>query len=181
MSDVSPHHYLENADLLYDELEIKQAIESLAKLIGKECSEDIPVVLTVMNGALVFAGQLIPYLNFPLELDYIHATRYEDGIEGRRITWLAKPKINLSGRNVIILDDILDQGITLKTIVEACYAEGARKVKTAVLLEKDLPEEKPIAADFVGLKAPNHYVFGFGMDIYGLWRNLPVIYGLNST
>ena len=93
--------------------------------------------------------------------------------------WTALPKVDLNGRVVILLDDILDEGVTLKAIQDKCFDLGATKVMTAVLVEKKLDHEKPIKADFVGLEVPNQYVFGYGMDAYGWWRNLPAIYALS--
>lgn len=177
----TPQYYLENADLLFNQQEVSTKIRSLASLIASECSNDFPLVLSVMNGALVFAGQLIPYLDFPLELDYIHATRYQGLTEGKEVTWLVKPRDNVKGRNVFILDDILDEGVTLNRIVDECYSCGAKQVKIAVLVEKELTKAKPIEADYVGFKVPDRYVFGCGMDVHGLWRNLPAIYALKST
>ena len=181
MRTVNPQHYLDNADLLYCEKDVSNAIQSLANNITNTSKNDFPIVLSVMNGALFFAGQLIPQLNFPLEVDYIHATRYQGDTEGQEIQWLARPNISLDNRNILILDDILDKGITLQAIVNDCYAKGARQVKTAVLVEKEMDETKPLQADYIGLKVPDRYVFGCGMDIYGLWRNLPAIYALNHT
>lgn len=180
MDKVNPHQYIEGSDLLLNEQVVSQTIRSLGALITTECADDFPVVLSVMNGALVFAGQLVPYLAFPLELDYIHVTRYQGGIEGKEVAWLARPSKDLNSRNVLILDDILDKGITLKAIVDDCYLNGAKQVKVAVLLEKELAETKPVKADYMGLKVPDRYVFGFGMDINGFWRNLPAIYALKK-
>lgn len=177
---VNPHHYIEGSDLLFNEKVVSQTIRSLAALITTECADDFPVVLSVMNGALVFAGQLVPYLAFPLELDYIHATRYQGDIEGKEVTWIARPTKSLNGRNVLILDDILDKGITLKAIVDDCYLNGAKQVKVAVLLDKELAGTKPVKADYSGLKVPDRYVFGCGMDVNGLWRNLSAIYALKK-
>lgn len=181
INTVSPHFYRENADLLFSEYDVSQKIKSLAALISAECEGDFPLVLSVMNGALVFAGHLLPRLDFPLEVDYIHATRYQGCTEGKEITWLVKPGNNISDRNVLILDDILDEGVTLNSIVNQCYSSGAKQVKIAVLVEKELGSPKPIQADYVGFKVPDRYVFGCGMDVHGLWRNLPAIYALKST
>jgi len=177
---IDPHQYLEGSDLIFNEQLLLQTVHSLAALITTECESDFPIVLSVMNGALVFAGQLVPHLAFPLELDYIHATRYQGGVEGKEVTWLVRPSKSLNNRNVLILDDILDKGMTLKAIVDDCYLNGAKQVKVAVLLEKELTETKPIKADYSGLKVPDRYVFGFGMDVNGLWRNLPAIYALKK-
>ncbi len=178
---VNAYQYIDDADLLFSEEAVSQMVRSLASRITLDCKNDFPILLSVMNGALVFAGQLVPHLTFPLELDYLHATRYQGNTVGKKITWVVKPSININDRNVLILDDILDEGITLRAIIDACYASGAKQVKTAVLVEKELSKNKPVKADYVGFKVPDHYVFGCGMDIHGLWRNLPAIYALKNT
>jgi hypoxanthine phosphoribosyltransferase len=109
----------------------------------------------------------------------VHASRYQNNTAGTELSWQAQPKLDLTGRTVLLLDDILDEGITLLAIKERCLALGAKTVLTAVLVEKSLPHAKPMQADFVGLTVPNRYVFGCGMDAYGWWRNLPAIYALN--
>ena len=136
--------------------------------------------MCVMGGAVVFSGQLLPKLNFPLEFDYVQASRYHNQTEGQNLVWKVEPKDNVRGRTVLLLDDILDEGHTLAAIKEKCLAQGAKEVVIAVLVEKRLERSKPIAADFVGLTVPNRYVFGCGMDAYGWWRNLPAIYALKD-
>jgi hypoxanthine phosphoribosyltransferase len=181
METVDPHQYRLDADCLFNEDAVASAIFAMSSALNSDYKNECPIVLSVMTGAIFFAGRLMSHLTFPLELDYVHATRYQSGIEGKDIEWIAKPKLELENRNVLILDDILDVGITLNTIVNACYALGAKQVKTAVLVEKELNRKKSITADYVGLKVPDRYVFGCGMDVYGWWRNLPAIYALKNT
>jgi hypoxanthine phosphoribosyltransferase len=119
-------------------------------------------------------------LAFPLEFGAIEVTRYNNGIEGREIAWHLPPKDNVRGRTVLVLDDILDEGITLAAIRRKLLEMGAAHVYSAVFAEKDLGRGKPATADFIGITVPNRYVFGFGMDAYGLWRNLPAIYALKG-
>ena len=155
------------------------AINRLGIEITQALATATPVVICVMGGGVVFAGQLLTQLNFPLELDYVHASRYQNKTIGLTLNWQALPKLDLSGRTVLIVDDILDEGITLLAIQKKCLALGAKQVLSAVLVEKTLGHTKPIRADFVGLEVPNRYVFGYGMDAYGWWRNLSSIYALN--
>jgi hypoxanthine phosphoribosyltransferase len=133
-----------------------------------------------MGGAVVFAGQLIPHLAFPLECDYVHASRYGNKTSGSEINWVKDTHASLAGRTVLLLDDILDEGITLAAIRERLLANGAADVVTAVLADKVLGRAKPITADFVGVSLPNRYVFGCGMDVEGAWRNLPCIYAVKG-
>jgi len=171
---------LNNAELLYGATEIEWALDRLAAQIGDALGDAFPVALCVMGGAVVFAGKLLPRLGFPLEFDYLHATRYRDGTAGGEIEWAVLPRKSLAGRVVLLLDDILDEGHTLAAARERMLALGAASVRIAVLADKKIGRDKPIRADFVGLTLPNRYVFGMGMDAYGVWRNLPAIYALKE-
>lgn len=177
MKAVDPQHYLQKAQLIYSEQAVNSAVSTIAAQLNLDYATEPPIVLCVMGGGVFFTGQLLPKLQFLLEFDYIHATRYH-GINGNVVEWLVKPKKIINNRNVLILDDILDEGFTLKAIVEECKLLGAKEIKVAVLVEKQLEISKPIHANYVGLIVPNRYVFGCGMDVYGWWRNLPAIYAL---
>ena len=179
MHTQTPQQLLNQATLIHNAEAVTGAINRLGVEITQALSTATPVVICVMGGGVVFAGQLLTQLNFPLELDYVHASRYQNKTIGLTLNWQALPKLDLSGRTVLIVDDILDEGITLLAIQEKCLALGAKQVLSAVLVEKTLGHTKPIRADFVGLEVPNRYVFGYGMDAYGWWRNLSSIYALN--
>jgi hypoxanthine phosphoribosyltransferase len=178
---VDPYQYLLNADLIHSEHTVNEAIRLIAERLNQEYEDDPPIVLGVMGGAVYFTGQLLPKLQFALELDYVQATRYQGTTTVKELIWVVKPKENINDRRVLILDDILDEGITLKAISEQCYAQGAKEVRLAVLVEKQLNKHKPVSAHYVGLTVPNRYVFGCGMDIYGWWRNLPAVYALKEA
>ena len=178
MQHVDPNQYLQNAELIHSEEAVNQAIVSIASQLNLDYVNDAPMVLCVMNGGVFFTGQLLSKLTFTLQFDYVHATRYGSDAVSQEIEWIVKPNNCVNARKVLILDDILDEGITLKAIVELCYTLGAAEVKVAVLTEKILNKSKPIQAQYVGLLVPNRYVFGCGMDVYGWWRNLPAIYAL---
>jgi len=169
---------LNSAERLVSAGEIDAALDRLADEISARLAKRCPLVLPVMSGAVVFSGQLLPRLAFPLELDYVHVTRYADTTRGGRLEWKARPRASVRGRTVLILDDILDEGITLAAIRDGLRADGAEEVLCAVLADKRIGREKPIAADFIGFAVPDRYVFGFGMDVRGAWRNLPEIYAL---
>ena len=171
---------LDEAELLCDAGCVQREVARMAREITTLLEREFPVVLSVMGGAAVFTGQLLPQLGFPLEFGAIEVTRYNNDIEGREITWRLPPRDNVRDRVVLVVDDILDEGITLAAIRKRLLEMGARKVYAAVFADKDLGRDKPVAADFVGVKVPNRYVFGFGMDAYGLWRNLPAIYALKD-
>ena len=168
------------AELIYSEQVITQTVHRLAEAITQTLSQQQPLVLCVMGGAVVFTGQLLPQLRFPLDFDYLHLTRYDKEMTGGEIHWLAEPKEMLKDRVVLVLDDILDEGITLAAIRDKVLEKGAKAFYSAVLAEKETGKPKPFKADFVGLTVPDRYVFGFGMDIHGVWRNLPAIYAVKD-
>lgn len=173
---------LAEADLLKTEAEVEAAYDKLAKEISAELSETMPVVFSVMNGALVMAGSLLPRLKFPLEQGYMHATRYRGELTGQPdLQWQALPSAPMAGRTVLILDDIFDEGHTLAAVVRACEAQGAKKVYTAVLINK-LHDRKTdeLKIDFIGMDVEDRYVFGCGMDYRGYWRNLAAIYAIKG-
>jgi hypoxanthine phosphoribosyltransferase len=160
--------------------EVAAAIRRLAGDITARLGNAHPLVLAVMSGAVYFAGQLLPLLRFPLEFDYIHATRYRGTTAGGGIEWRALPASGVAGRTVLVLDDILDEGPTLAAIRQRLVSLGAQEVLTAVLADKAIGRPKPLAADFIGLTVPDRYVFGCGMDVHGAWRNLPAIYAVKA-
>lgn len=179
MTEAEALKLLEDADIVCPADEVRRSVARMAQEIAARMKGEFPVVLAVMGGAAVFTGHLLPLLNFPLEFGAIEVTRYH-GTQGRDIKWRLEPKDNVAGRIVLVLDDILDEGITLSAIREKLLAMGAKEVWSAVFADKDLGREKPIKADFVGCVVPNRYVFGFGMDAHGLWRNLPAVYALKD-
>lgn len=181
MTPAEARRVLAQADLMTSADEIEAALDRMAVQIGARLRDANPLVLTVMGGAVIFAGQLLPRLDFPLECDYLHATRYGDGTSGGRLNWVVEPRVPVAGRVVLVLDDILDEGITLAAVKQRLLEQGAAECYLAVLSEKDLAKIKPIAADFVGVRLPNRYVFGCGMDVRGAWRNLPAIYALKDV
>lgn len=178
MSKRTPEELLQQAEVIFTEHEVAAVVNKLAVQVTASLADTKPLVLCVMGGAAVFAGQLLPRLNFPLEFDYVQASRYHNGTSGQHLVWKVAPGENVRGRTVLLLDDILDEGHTLAAVRDKCLEAGAAKVLIAVLSEKDLGRPKPLRADFVGLTLPNRYVFGCGMDVYGWWRNLPAIYAL---
>jgi hypoxanthine phosphoribosyltransferase len=172
---------LAEADLLVPAARIEAALATLADQIGAKLHDANPLVLTVMGGAVVFAGQLLPRLAFPLECDYLHATRYGDVTTGGELAWVVEPRTSVQGRTVLVLDDILDEGLTLAAVKRRLLEQGALACYIAVLSEKDLGHAKPVEADFVGVRLPNRFVFGCGMDVKGAWRNLPAIYAMKEV
>ncbi len=154
----------------------RMAIEITARLAGRQ-----PLVITVMNGGLVFAGQLLPRLPFALECSYVHVRRYGRETSGGELVWIAGPHETVTGRTVLLLDDILDEGHTLVAIRARLFELGARDVLLAAFAVKDRRSPAMVEADFAGIRVPDRFVFGFGMDVGGSWRNLPSIRALAET
>jgi len=169
---------LDHAECIVSSSQVQQAVARMAEEIARDLEDRFPLVLSVMGGAVVFTGYLLPLLRFPLEFDVLKASRYGDTTGGGEMRWSLKPKTSVKDRVVLLLDDILDEGETLAVIREVLLQDGAQKVLTAVLTDKEHGRPKPIAADYIGIPLPDRYVFGCGMDAYGLWRNLPDIYAL---
>jgi hypoxanthine phosphoribosyltransferase len=173
--------FLEQSDLVASADEVQAALRRVAAEIVARLAGAYPLVLPVMGGAVVFAGQLLPLLRFPLDFDYIHVSRYGAATRGAHIEWRVTPPESVRGRTVLVVDDILDGGETMAAIRERLLALGASAFHCAVLVEKVLAKPKPIAADFVGLRIPDRFVFGYGMDAKGFWRNLPEIRAMHGA
>ncbi|MEQ1621614.1 MAG: hypoxanthine-guanine phosphoribosyltransferase [Methylococcales bacterium] len=169
------------ADLLYSEQQVEAAIETMAKQINIVLADRNPLLLCVMNGGIAIGGKLLTKLTMSLTLDAINASRYQNLTSGGNIQWLLKPSTPIKNRTVLIVDDILDEGFTLQAIYEFCREQGASFIYSAVLVDKILDHEKPITADFVGLKVENRYLFGYGMDYKGYLRNAPGIFACKKN
>ncbi|MEQ1532100.1 MAG: hypoxanthine-guanine phosphoribosyltransferase [Sideroxydans sp.] len=180
MNNLEARRVLADAEMLYSAAEVNLALQRVARDINAQLAEQHPLVLSVMGGAVVFSGQLLPLLNFPLDFDYLHVSRYGNEKQGGELHWKVAPRENVRGKVVLVLDDILDEGHTLYAIQQRVMELGATKFYCAVFADKIHGKAKPIQADFVGLELPNRFVFGYGMDIHGAWRNLPAIYAVRE-
>jgi hypoxanthine phosphoribosyltransferase len=163
---------------------VQAAVSKVADVLNarfdNDHTGDFPLVLGVMGGAVVFTGHLLPQLRFPLEFDYIHVTRYGDQDRGGEVVWKVIPRQDVTGRTIIVVDDILDEGETLAHVKQRLLGMGAAEVILAVFADKDLGRAKPVQADIVGLTIPNRFVVGFGMDAHGYWRNLPGLWVIRN-
>lgn len=172
---------LDNADCLHNEEAVLDGLERMANAMTERLRHSNPIVYTVLNGGLIVAGQLLPRLNFPLEMSYLHATRYRKETSGGAIEWKVKPQEDMRGRTVVIVDDILDEGHTLAAVIAYCQAQGAKEVLVAVLIDKLHNRKAPgVKADFVGLEVEDRFLFGCGMDYQGYWRNTLAIYAVKG-
>jgi len=169
------------ADLLYSTEEIDAALAQLAEKLTADYAGKNPLMLTVMNGAVMTAGYLLPKLKFKLEIDYIHASRYGEKMVGGELNWHAQPTIALQNRHVVLIEDIYDEGITLTALRQFCLEAGAASVRCVALVDKLHNNKTGAVPEYIGLTVADRYVFGFGMDVEGFWRNLPAIYAMKES
>ena len=174
----SMRELMENADCLITQQQVEDALDRMAEEITRDMGDKLPVFYCVMNGGLITTGHLLTRLGFPLEVDYIHATRYRSELRGGDLFWRVSPEVPMAGRHVVIVDDILDEGATLAAILAYCKDAQAASISTAVLVDKqhDRKASPELKADYCGLEVADRFVFGFGMDYKGYWRNAPGIF-----
>lgn len=167
---------LERAQCLYKPVEVEAALDAMAQQTAAVLAGKNPIAVCIMHGGVVPFGKLLPRLQFPLQVDYVHVTRYRERLHGGELHWLVGPKLTPRGRVVLLIDDILDEGTTLAAIEDRYRREGAAEVYKAVLVVKNRPRTQSVKVDFAGLEVPNRYVFGYGMDYKGYLRNAPGIF-----
>lgn len=171
---------LSKSECLYDQKAIDQAIDRVAQEMNEKLADKNPLLLCVMNGAVIFTGQLATRLTFPLQIDYVHVTRYQGEIEGREIHWVAEPSVDVKDRTIVIVEDILDLGLTLAAVKQHCQAHGAKEVYCAALIDKK--RSRAIGGvercDFTGLFVEDRFLLGYGLDYKGFLRNVPGIYAV---
>ncbi len=178
----NPLDYLEHSKVLATRSEVQSAVARMAAEINDLYGDRPLLFLVVMTGAFMPAAWLAARLKMPLRMDFIHATRYDGATEGGELVFRVAPRLGLAGQDVLVIEDIFDAGLTLQAIVRHCRAEGARSVRSAVLVRKihgrETTGETP---EFIGLDVPDEYVFGCGMDVYEHWRHLEEIRALEEV
>lgn len=172
---------LEEADCLVNETELNKALDKMAAQITVDLADKLPLVLCVMNGGLVPTASLIERLSFPLELDYIHATRYGMDTEGASLNWLSYPQTSLKDRTILVIDDIFDQGHTLQAIQKWLEQQEATSVYTATVINKLHDRKTNMTPDYIGTDVADRFLFGYGMDYKGFFRNLKGIYAIKDS
>ena len=168
------------SDCLCDSKKLNSVLDELAKKITVDLREENPLVLCVMTGGIIPTGHLMTRLNFPLQLDYIHATRYQGETSGGELHWIQEPSISLENRNILIVDDIYDEGITLFEITKYCKDKGAAEVFSAVLVNKVHDRKTDYTPTYIGLDIEDRYLFGFGMDYKNYLRNVNAIHAVKG-
>ncbi len=173
---------LKKAECLYSFSEINEALDRMASEITESLRDRNPLILCVMTGALITTGHLVTRLHFPLEIDYIHATRYRGTTRGGDLHWLVEPRQPLKDRTVLIVDDIMDGGLTIAAIMDYCKQAQAKEIYSAVMVSKKRAREPGVnfEPNFVGVTTEDKYLFGFGLDYEEYWRNVPGIYAVSD-
>lgn len=162
--------------------EVEKLMRTMTKEIEVKLGDLNLVILTIMSGGLVPTGIFMKYFKSVCELDYIHLTRYGNQTTGGEIKWHRRPQSIVKNRNVLLIDDILDRGITLETAMHECYNQGANSVHTAVMVKKNISCRSGVQnSDFFAVELPEGYLFGSGLDYKGYFRNLDGIYSLNEN
>ena len=170
----------DESDCLCDSEQLNKVLDTLADKITDDLKDKNPLVLCVMTGGVVPTGHLVTRLSFPLQRDYIHATRYRGETSGGELHWIQEPSISLQDRNVLIVDDIFDVGITLLEIAKYCKDKGASNVHSAVLVNKLHNRKIDFKPDYIGLDIEDRYLFGFGMDYKNYLRNVNSIHAVKG-
>lgn len=176
-----PRSLLERSRVIFDRDQVRAAVDRMAAEINSHYGDRRIVLVGVMTGAILPMAWLATRLQMPLAMDFVHATRYRGGLHGSELEYRVPPRLNLEDRDVLVVDDIFDEGNTLAAIKGSVERRRARSVSTAVLVRKmhdrGLPRDY---CDFVGLDVPDVYVYGCGMDAYEEWRHLDHILALED-
>jgi hypoxanthine phosphoribosyltransferase len=172
---VPPPWREEISRILVSEVTLRRRVRQLAKAIEQDYQSRDLVIVSLLNGTVVFLADLIRTITLPLHLDFIGVSSYGSSTESKKIVFTKDLKLDVKGRDVLIVDDILDTGKTLDAVLKILKKLRPRSTKVCVLLNKEARREKPIRADYVGFYIPNLFVVGYGLDYAEKYRNLPFI------
>jgi hypoxanthine phosphoribosyltransferase len=161
--------------VLFSEEDLRKIISDLAKKIEKDYEGKKPLLVGLLSGCLPFMSDLVRYLDMPLYVDYLKVSSYVGNHSTGVITINQNSELDVLDKDVIIIDDIIDTGLTLKNMIAYFLERGAKSVKTCVLLDKPEGRTCDIEADYVGTLVPKEFVVGYGLDYDGLYRNVPFI------
>lgn len=162
--------------VLFSEDVIAARVRELGREITRTCRNEQPLtVIPILNGSIMFAADLLRVIDLPVYIDSFAAASYEGDKSTGELKIRMELKLKLQGRHVLIIDDILDTGFTLMKTVEYFRSLGAVGIRTCVLLDKILPEEKKFKADWAGFRIPPKFVVGYGLDYNEDYRALPYI------
>ena len=182
MTQPDPREILSRSSILADTQQVEEAVDRMAVAINEHYGDREIILLIVMTGAVMPAAWLAAKLKMPLQMDFVHATRYAGQTHGGEIEFRVPPRLNLEGHDVLIVDDIYDIGLTLQMIERYCESRGAQSVSSAVLVRKIHDRETTQRLpEFIGMDVKDKYIFGCGMDVYEHWRHLNEIRALEEV
>lgn len=158
------------------ESEILAAVKSVANQINADLGGSNPLFICVLNGAFMFASDLLKEINFPCEITFIKLSSYEGLYTSGSVKEIIGLNESVVGRNVVVVEDIVDTGITMERIIESLIAKGAKNIHVATFLHKPDALQRKIKIDYIAMKIPNDFIVGYGLDYEGYGRNLKNIY-----
>ena len=160
--------------LITDE-QIARRVKSLAHEIERDFRGREMVVVSLLSGTVMFLADLIRHLNLPLRLDFIGVSSYGVGTESGELVFTKELRLDVRNRDVLLVDDILDTGKTLRRVLPKLRLLKPRRIKTCVLLDKPARRSEKIKADYIGFEIPDYFVIGYGLDFAERYRNLPFV------
>jgi len=172
---IPPHWRREVQTVLLTEAQIARRVRALAREIERDFRGRELVIVALLNGTVVFLADLIRQLRLPLRLDFIGVSSYGSGTESGKLTFTKKLCLDVRGRDVLLVDDMLDTGQTLSRVLPKLRAAKPRRIKVCVLLDKPARRVRKLRADYVGFAIPDGFVVGYGLDFAERYRNLPFI------
>lgn len=172
-------HVRRTAREIYSADQVREALDRIAAEISADLARKRPLVVAIMHGGTFAAVHLCARFDFAHEFDYVHVGRYGAELSGGELTWIVRPKATYRDRVVLLVEDVIDRGLTLAAVQAEILRVGARELRTAVLVSKVSHGNARPKVDYVGLEAGSEYLFGCGMDYKGYWRNLPSLFAVN--
>jgi hypoxanthine phosphoribosyltransferase len=160
--------------------EINKKIESVAKKVSRDVKDKNPLFIVVLNGAFVFAADLIRHFDFPLEITFIKLASYSGTKTSGKVMEIVGLDREIGGRTVVVVEDIIDTGITMDHLIGMLHEKGAAEIKIASLLFKPAAFRMDFRIDYVGMESPNDFIVGYGLDYDGYGRNYPDIYKIRE-
>ncbi len=161
--------------ILITEEQIARRVRHLTCQLQKDFAGRDLVIVSLLNGTVMFLADLVRHLSLPLRLDFIGVSSYGAGTESGELTFTKQLRIDVRGRDVLVVDDILDTGKTLKRVLAVLRTHKPRRIKVCVLLEKKARRTEKVRADYVGFQIPDEFVVGYGLDYAERYRNLPFV------
>jgi hypoxanthine phosphoribosyltransferase len=163
------------------ESDILKAVKAVANQINTDLSGSNPLFICVLNGAFMFASDLMKEISFPCEITFIKLSSYEGLYTSGSVKEIIGLNESVVGRNVVVVEDIVDTGITMERILESLIAKGAKDIHIATFLQKPDALQRDIKIDYIAMKIPNDFIVGYGLDYDGYGRNLKDIYTVVSN